>query len=343
MSCKIAIVGEAWGEHEERQRAPFVGPSGYELTKMLSEAGIHRAECYLTNVFNLRPRPTNDIENLCTDKASPAAIKGLPPLKAGKYLRTEYLPEVMRLHTELSNLRPNLTIAMGNTAAWALLHSGGISKIRGTVTPATAALVKGLKVLPTYHPAAVLREWSLRPVTVLDFCKAKRESEFPEIRRPERTVYIDPSLSDLEWYYEKHLRNADCIAFDIETAGEQITCIGFSPSPASAIVVPFVDPRKPACSFWGTPEQELQAWGFVKRVLALPCPKRGQNTLYDITFLWRGYGITVNNYEDDSMLMHHALQPESEKGLAFLGSVYTNESSWKLLRTRGKTTIKRDE
>jgi hypothetical protein len=40
------------------------------------------------------------------------------------------------------------------------------------------------------------------------------------------------------------------------------------------------------------------------------------------------------------MLLHHALQPESEKGLGFLGSVYTNEASWKLMRT---STIKRDQ
>jgi len=42
------------------------------------------------------------------------------------------------------------------------------------------------------------------------------------------------------------------------------------------------------------------------------------------------------------MLAHHALQPESEKGLGFLGSVYTNEPSWKLMRARGKGTIKKE-
>jgi len=41
------------------------------------------------------------------------------------------------------------------------------------------------------------------------------------------------------------------------------------------------------------------------------------------------------------MLLHHALQPESLKGLGFLGSIYTDESNWKLMRK--STTIKRDE
>ena len=334
---KIAIVGEAWGEHEERQRAPFVGPAGYELTKMLGEAGIHRADCFLTNVFNLRPRPTNDIENLCSKERQ----GNFPPLKAGRYLRAEFNSEVQRLIRELTDLRPNITIALGNTAAWALLGNTGISKIRGTVTDSTA--IRGLKVLPTFHPAAILRQWDLRAVTVLDLGKAARESAFPEIRRPERTIYIDPSLSDLEWYYDKFLRNATRIAFDIETAGQQITCIGFSPEPSSAIVIPFVDPRKEGGSYWPNQSDELHAWAYVRKVLDHPAPKVAQNGLYDIHFLWRAYGIVVRNFEDDTMLLHHALQPESEKGLAFLGSVYTNEASWKLMRTRGKTTIKRDE
>lgn len=341
MSSKIAIVGEAWGEAEEAARSPFQGTSGWLLNQMLDEAGIHRADCFLTNVFNLRPRPTNDITNLCQkEKAGP-----YPPLAPGHYLRPEFYGELDRLHTELDAARPNITILLGNTACWALLSTTGISKIRGTVTGAITRY-GAAKCLPTFHPAAILRDWSLRHVTVLDLAKAARESEFPEIRRPERTVYIEPDLADMEWYFNEHLVNARSISFDIETAGDQITCIGFAPGPSSAIVVPFRDNRRAnqpgyMGSYWPTAEAETLAWGFVRRVLSLPMPKYGQNTLYDINFLWAKYGIPVVNYDDDTMLLHHALQPESQKGLGFLGSVYTNESSWKLLN-RKVGTIKRD-
>ncbi len=336
MSQQIAIVGEAYGEHEERQRVPFCGPSGYELTKMLGEAGIHRADCFLTNVFNVRPRPNNDIENLCTDKDK--GYTGRGPIKAGKYPRLEYLNEIERLERELRDLRPNLIVGLGNTAAWFLLGNSGISKIRGTVTASPYG-----KVLPTFHPAAILRDWSLRHVTVLDLIKAHRESKFPEIRRPQREVWTEPSLQDMETFFETHLLPARSISFDIETFGNQITCIGFSPDERIALVIPFHDQRKSGANYWNTELDERKAWEFVRKVLALPQPKIAQNGLYDIHFLWRGYGIPVTNFEDDSMLLHHALQPESQKGLSFLGSVYTNEASWKLMRTRGKTTIKRDE
>ena len=333
----IVIVGEAWGEAEELQRAPFVGGSGYELTRMLTEAGIHRADCYLTNCFNLRPRPTNDIENLCQKEKTDR-----PPLKPARYIRPEFYPELERLYREVRDIKPNLILALGGTATWAFTHYAGISKIRGTVTVATQGC-PGFKLLPTYHPAAVLREWSLRPVTVLDFTKAKREAAYPEVIRPRRTVYIEPSLAEIQWFINEHLLRADYITFDIETAGDQITCIGFAPSPSVAISIPFSDPRKSGGSFWGSPEEEQMAWELVRGILRLPQPKIAQNGLYDVNFLWRGYGITVVNFSEDTMLLHHSLQPECEKGLGFLGSCYTNEASWKLMRARGKDqTIKKD-
>lgn len=345
MTCNIAIVGEAWGESEEAARAPFVGTSGWALNQMLDEAGIHRADCFLTNVFNLRPPGGNDVGNLCTSKAD--GVAGLGPVTLGKYLNPKYLPELDRLRQEITELKPNIIIALGNTAAWAILGSSGISRIRGTVTSGGRIGYEGNKVLPTFHPAAVLRDWSLRPVTVLDLAKAKRESAFPDIRRPERTIYLEPTLEDLEWYLETQLRNASVISFDIETSGDQITCIGFAPSPTSALVVPFRDNRRDNSSghmgsYWPTHEAEVVAWGFVRRVLRLPQRKVAQNGLYDINFLWTRYGITVTNYEDDTMLLHHALQPESLKGLGFLGSVYTNESSWKLMNRRDPT-VKREK
>jgi uracil-DNA glycosylase len=351
---KISIVGEAFGEEEEKLGHPFVGTAGRELLSMLDEAGIvarpnvrwlspeilrefwlTQTEVHLTNVFNLRPGPKNDIDTLCVPKSEDRS--GLPPLRAGKYIGHQYLPELSRLREELRAVKPNLVIGLGNTAAWALLGNAGISKIRGSIT--TARLVPNQKVLPTYHPAAVLRQWDLRPVTVFDLMKARREAEFPDVRLPKRTVYIEPGLQDLEWFYVNHVLPNRYLSVDIETASDQITCIGFAPRTDLALVIPFVDLRRGG-NYWPTDTEELRAWDAVRRYLKSPCRKVFQNGLYDIHFLWRRYGLPVHNAEHDTMLLHHALHPESEKGLGFLGSVYTNEASWKLMRT---STIKRDQ
>lgn len=345
MPYKVAFVGEAWGEMEEIRQTPFVGPTGFELSKMANEAGFKWTEIYKTNVFNLRPRPTNDIINLCSD-AKPSNTGGLPSLARGKYLRPEYLPEVDRLYAELQRVRPNLTVAMGNTASWALLLNTGIGKLRGAITTAQAPKIAGFKVLPTYHPAVLFKgpdNWRYRPIIVLDLLKARRECEYPEVRRPERTVYLAETLGDLDWFYYNFLIKATEITFDIETVADSITCIGFAPTERVAVVVPFHDPRNDNGSFWRLQDQEVLAWEWVRKVLALPCPKTAQNGLYDITFLWK-HGIPVNNFLDDTMLMHHALYPEVEKGLGFLGSLYTNEAAWKTMRKRARDdTIKRDQ
>jgi uracil-DNA glycosylase len=170
---KIALVGEAWGEAEERERVPFIGAAGFELNRMLDEAGIRRADCFLTNVFNLRPRPTNDISNLCVPKAQDRS--GLPPLSSGKYIAAEFLGELARLHAELRSVQPNIVVAFGGTASWALLHNGAISKIRGGI--ATSVSPPGLKVLPTYHPAAVLRGGSRS--TRIFGCRSGRSTSSP--------------------------------------------------------------------------------------------------------------------------------------------------------------------
>jgi len=334
----IVIIGESWGEHEERQGRPFVGPSGYELTRMLNEAGINRGDCYLTNVINARP-PGNRIESFCDTRES--GIVGYPALVKGMYLRAEFAGEIDRLAGELIEQNPNLIIALGNTALWAMRGQTGISKLRGTTLLSTHT-VEGFKVLPTYHPAAVLRQWELRPTTVVDLIKARRESGYPEIRRPPREIWIEPTLTDMRLFHDRYISGAREVAVDIETAGEHITSISFSPNPRVSLVVPFLGPRRKERTYFPDLASEEKAWDFIRRILGdRAIRKVFQNGLFDIAFLWRAYGIPTYNAVDDTMLLHHSLQPESLKSLAYLGSIYTDEGAWKDLK-KHSSTIKRD-
>lgn len=337
----LFLIGERWGPDEERERTHFVGGSGYLLTKMLEDAGIHRADCYLTNVLNFRP-PQDRLENCCGTKSE--GMVGYPPILKGRYLLARYQTELDRLAAELIEVNPNLVVCLGGTALWALTGKTAITKLRG-VTDTSTLTVSGFKLLPTYHPAYVSRNWSERPVTVLDLMKAKRESEFPEIRRPNRQIWIEPSLQDLELFYETHIRTCSILSTDIETAGTRITCIGFAPSSRLGIVIPFTDPRRKGGNYWPSVSDESQAWYFVRRILEdSSIRKLFQNGLYDIAFLFRAYGIKVAGAEEDTMLLHHSLQPEALKGLAYLGSVYTDEGAWKGMREKAKfKTIKRDD
>jgi uracil-DNA glycosylase len=348
---KIAIIGEAYGEEEAQWKLPFIGPAGKQLDSILEDAGIDRKSCFVTNVFNLRPGDAakkvvsnpNDLTHICGAKTDSDVAKGLGPLVPGKYLKSEYLPEVDRLLAELAGVRPNVAVLLGNTACWALLERQAISKIRGTAC--LSSRLPWLKCIPTYHPSAVLRAYDLRHVTVMDFLKAKREQDFPDLRRPARRVHVAETLADVVQFKQQFLDSAKRIAFDVETDRHaQITCLGFAASINDVLVIPIVDQRKPKGNYWEHIGSELEVWKLVAEILASPAEKVGQNGLYDLQYLWQSYGIPVNNYAHDTMLLHHSLQPESEKGLGFLGSVYTNEASWKADRPRGSDqTIKKED
>ena len=303
-----------------------------------------------TNVLNLRP-PGNKLGQLCGKTKDFGHAYTLPPLgrsgpdfPLGPHLRPEYLPELSRLFTELSQTRPNVIVACGNTACWAVLKATNIGSIRGNVAESVEIDSKEkIKVLPTYHPAGVLRQWSWRPIVVADLMKAWREAQFAELRRPTREVLINPSISEvLEWTRQTLATPPPLLAADIETGAGQIKCIGFARSRGEALVVPFVDLQHPSGSYWPTRGAELSAWAAVRALLESSIPKVFQNGLYDLQYIFR-MGLRPQACLEDTMLLHHSLFPEMLKGLGFLGSIYTQESSWKLMRRPRADTEKRDE
>lgn len=361
----ILLVGEARGEAEARLNTSFIGPSGAELLRMLNEAGVieftfsdrdylHRyyaqsdsscleaiwqlhPEVVRTNVFNQHP-PHNDLEYFCGPKAE--GIPGYPALVKSKYVRQEFEHELDRLANEIISLDPNLIICLGNCSLWALAGRTGISKLRGTTLLSTHTAVD-FKLLPTYHPSAVLRQWDNRPTVIADLMKASRESAYPEIRRPPREIWIEPTLSDIRDYIASFITGCKLLSVDIETSGQRITCIGFAPNNSTAIVIPFDDARSPNGSYWASREDEVKCWNLVRSVLSDPnIPKLFQNGVYDVSFILRAYGIKTMGCAEDTMLLAHALQPESLKGLGYLGSIYSSESAWKSMRKK-EETIKR--
>jgi uracil-DNA glycosylase len=346
--AKIMLVGEAPGDEEIRRGEPFVGAAGRELAYMLRDAGLERAEFVISNVFRHQPE-ANRIETFCVDKKvlGPDPYP-LPFLRPGQYIRRELLPELARLRREIEKARPNLVIALGNTALWALTGRSGIGKIRGTVCPST--LVPGQKVLPTYHPSAILRDWSSRVVVVADFLKAKVESEFPEIRRPRRLLWICPTLEDLHEFSSTYIigRRGEALcpvlSIDIETDPKRgiLLCVALAVRNDLALVLPFFDSTKPNYSYWSSPGEEVAAWNWLRCVASHPdIAILGQNYSYDFQWLFRA-GVN-SNFTRDTMIKHNALYPELPKSLAFQGSIYTQEPAWKLDRPRGYKVAKREE
>jgi uracil-DNA glycosylase family 4 len=365
LSKPIIFVGEAFGENEAKIGKGFVGPSGIQLLKMLDEADAitlsftdklllsryykeydpflidkvweNHPELLRTNVFQQHP-PANRLEFFCGPKAE--GIAGYGPLLTSKYVRKEFQYELDRLGDEILSTDPNLIVCLGNAALWSLTGRTGITKLRGTTITSTHT-ISGYKLLCTYHPSAVLRQWELRPTTIIDLAKITKESLHAEVQRPRCEIWIEPEIKDITRFIADHIRGCPLLSVDIETSRQQITCIGFAPRRDLALVVPIHDARKASRSYWPTAELERECWGLIRSVLEDgTIPKLFQNGLYDIAFIWRTMGVAIMGAHHDTMLLSHAQQPEALKGLAYLGSIHTSHGPWKT--ERKAETIKRD-
>jgi uracil-DNA glycosylase len=382
---RILICGEAWGADEEKAKLPFVGVSGQELWRMLGQAFAdvrpdlhsHAAELLgprwglawvprrndwleaasigFTNVLNERP-PGNKLEAFCGTKTEVGKDYPYAAMVRAKYLLPKHLHHLERLKEEVAAFKPNLVVAMGNAACWALLGTTGITAVRGT----TVMSPLGVKVLPTFHPASLLYEgqWSNRPIVIADLMKASREAAHPEIRRPLREIIISPEEDQVEAWIEETIRARPWkLAVDIETSGGMIDTIGFARSPSEAMVVPFGPHRyrrgqnyvviRPSrqgeerTSYWEY-EEECRVWRLIKRLLEAGLDLVFQNGVYDLQYLVR-MGIKPSICTDDTMLAWHSLFPEMRKSLGFIASILTDESAWKELNKHKADTARREK
>ena len=318
-----------------------MGQSGRIFDAILRSANLERSDYWVGNVFDEK-LPENEFANWCVTGPEAADIEWEYPRmgNSGKLL-PKYHHHLYRLRDELLDAKPNVIVPLGGTALWAFTGSAGISAARGAVVPASLT-IPGAKLVPTFHPAYVMRQWKLFTVAVGDFnTAAAQAAKGPEIVWPERSLVVEPTRADLADWTPK-LLNADLLSVDIETGWGFITCIGFAPNEREAICVPFVDLRTPNRSYWKDPADEVFAWEWCKRVLESGVPKVGQNFAgYDFLWLLERAGIGVRNLRHDTRLLHHALYPELPKDLAFMGASYATQGAWKMLRPSRKE--KRDD
>lgn len=125
----LVFVGEAPGQQEDKQGRPFVGRAGQLLTRIIEAMGLKRQDVYICNILKCRP-PGNR-------NPKPAEIKACEPF----------------LLQQLDVIRPKVICALGTFAAKTLLNTDvPISLLRGKFHS-----YHGIKLMPTYHPAYLLR------------------------------------------------------------------------------------------------------------------------------------------------------------------------------------------
>ena len=299
LDAKIVVVGEAPGANEERTGVPFCGPAGYLLNEMLVKAGISRDACYITNVMLVRP-PKNSFDFYYLDskrkKPSIALNEGI------KYLKED-----------IKRISPNVIIALGGEALKALTGKPSIEKWRGTVIATDIG-----KVVPTYHPAFILRMYKKRAIGELDLRKASKESYSRDVKKTIYNFKINPTFSEVINFLETKYK---LLSFDIETLGRHTRCLGFAWSPTNALCIPFIKGGK---NYWS----EIEEMEILKKLDTLfkdkEIKKIAQNFPFDSTILAEDFGFDIKGLWMDTMIAHHCCWSELPKSLDFLTSIHTN-------------------
>ena len=324
-NARIMIVGEAPGREEEEQGLPFVGQSGKLLNAMLADVGIDRSQCFITNVCKYRP-PNNEISEWFYTK-SHANIIGAPSY-LGRYPHSNIRSGLLGLEGEIKLVNPDLIIALGDTALWALTSQTGITKWRGSIMDSLPIHGKKYKVLPTYHPAAIMRNWPWRSVALHDLQKAKKEGTFPEIIRPDYRFIVRPThgrVLEVLWMLTQRLASGPTIlSLDLETRYSHIACLGIAWSKTEAICIPFMCTGDEE-GYWGMADVEYDV---VRRCIAVICHPNarivGQNFLYDAQYISLYWGVLCNVLFD-TMIAQHVCWPGLPKALDFLSSLYCEQ------------------
>jgi uracil-DNA glycosylase family 4 len=141
--AEIMLIGEGPGFHENEQGRPFVGAAGKFLDQLLEQAGVTRADVWITNVVKCRPPgnrdPLPDEVETCT---------------------SNYLQHQIKI------VNPSIIVTLGRFSMGLFFKGAKISQIHGQMRK-----VGDRFVIAMFHPAAALHQISLKPAIMADFAK----------------------------------------------------------------------------------------------------------------------------------------------------------------------------
>lgn len=313
VGAPVCIVGEAPGAEEDQSGFPFVGQSGKEIDRELAEAGFGVGDYWFTNPYKTRP-PNNDFDKLET--------LGVPL----KTFEDQFFEE-------LETHKPRLIIATGATPLRLLCpHTASKRDDESKVGKWRGSLLTSLRlgwehyIIPCYHPAFILRDWSERDTNV--FVLKKVFEEFDYWRKngklqplPQRELIVEPTFDTSFAFLTDLLNSPQPVSVDIELLRRKIPyTIGLANSAQRAISIGVWDyDNDHTISLWRLLRHVFEA----KEII-------GQNfTSFDAHWLNSLGFVSDCNRVDDTRIRHNILWPELSHKLEFMVMQYTREPYYK--------------
>lgn len=328
-TAKILFVGQNPGRQEDEQGKCFVGGSGHIIASLVKMAGFDLQDLWFTNALRCltpgnRTPKTDELRNC-----------------------NSYLME------EIGEMRPDLIVALGSVALQSLMgeklslgSSAGrtltnirISKFVEDGSSISSSLIP---VIPTYHPAAVMRNWSLAPLVLAHLQKATRIFSGAQQTEMGGSYMVVQAVEQLDGVVTE-LKKGKILSIDTETTGtnwmeDEILCLGLSNMEGVGITVPILGQGIQVLDFWQGHYPEVI--DLIRELFASDVPKALQNAPFDMRFFERSsemsfvtaataFGWRLENLKHDTMLYHKALHEEMPKEakpneLGFITSLYTD-------------------
>ncbi len=330
LDSDIMMIGEAPGQEEERVGKPFIGRAGNLLKSICVASGINFHQCYVTNISPERP-PNNNFGYFYEDDK-----RNVPKASLRKCW--------FDLADKIVRLKPKVVVCLGEEPLRAVTNLRGIGAWRGTRIEA-----HGTKVIATYHPANILRQYSNRVIAEMDLSKALRESEGLVYQEPE--IIISPTISDvLSWIRDAKYRGTR-VAFDIETFGKLVRSISFAQrrkDGISAISIPLIRMISSSSvsfvskgtmlkqvggrsdiNYWSKGDEEIVLQAIAGILENKRLEKVGQNSIgFDAPLIELNFGIKVFSHRMDLMHAWHVLYAALPKSLNFICAAITDHPNY---------------
>jgi len=296
----LMIIGEAPGAKESETGLPFQGKAGKLLDQYLREAGVDRKEVYVTNVCKCRP-PGNRT----------------PTPKEMEACKPHLLREIMKV-------KPKRILLLGASAVRGVTGERVLKNVRGKwITQ------DGIKIMSTYHPAAILRNPGWGVSLSSDINKFVKDSE--EINIDQVPFTFCRTRKDLEGFIND-AKKAVLHSYDIETVPgtSKVIChsstFEFKDGSTRSYFIPLYHPESPFRKKW---EQVIR---FITKVLEGEEPFNAitiaQNGKFDDKHHLINTGIRPR-LDFDTMLASHLLDENSPHDLGYLATTWLGVPSWK--------------
>ena len=312
--CDIMIIGEAPSfRRSDQAAAPFSRQSGKLLFQLLQEVGISSDQCYITNVVHC-PLRENQTPSTSEVKAC-----------------MEYLLE------EIDQVKPQYVLLLGATALKGVLRKGKITQIHGTFIEKD-----GITYLPTFHPAAVLRDPSKMDLLRSDLRKfAQLTLGYDPTLAHELSYVVITSLDQFNACLDD-LRQSPAVAFDLETSGldmfedgAKIHCLGLATLHGTQWILPMspFDGGEPVFDY-ATQKMMIESLAEVlssRKVI-------GHNAKFDNKWLRVIFGVRFP-LTFDTMIAAHLLDENISAGLKYQAKIHFNAPDYDLSTSEKKGNV----